>query len=142
MKQFPRLLAGRQERSGLSSLELIVAAGLMTTIVASTIPVYIRHQRLLVDASRERIALEELANQAERLQATPAADWNASVVDMRPSPIAVSHLPGVSLHADLDQTSLGPRVLLHLSWNAPGRRHHPLTLAVWRPLPDDNGTTQ
>ena len=51
-------------RRGISSFELIAAFSLLVAAMASTVPLYVRHQRLLAETRRERVAMEELANQA------------------------------------------------------------------------------
>lgn len=123
---------------GVSTVEVLVAGVLATTIMASTIPLYVRHQRLLSESGRERLAIEELANQAELLQAFPATDWEDAVKNLVPSAVCSRRLPGVRLDGMVSQTSLGTRAILRLRWNDAGRRDNPLTLAVWQagPVPD------
>jgi len=121
-------------RSGISSLELLVAGVLISAAMATTLPLFIQHQRMIVMTGRERLAVEELANQAERLRATPAAQWSKVISTLQPSAVAVHRLPGVRLSASQSSTALGERVVLEIAWNDPGRQDHPLTLAVWRPL--------
>ena len=123
---------------GVSTVEVLVAGVLATTIMASTIPIYVRHQRLLSESGRERLAIEELANQAELLQAFPATDWGNAVKNLVPSAVCSRRLPGVRLDGLVCQTSLGTRAILRLHWNDAGRRDNPLTLAVWQagPVPD------
>jgi type II secretory pathway pseudopilin PulG len=118
-------------RQGMSSLELLVAFSLLVTAMASTVPLYVRHQRLLSESRRERVALEELANVAERIQAGGGLDLST----LEPSETARRRLPGVALSVGSEPTQLGERVLLSLFWNDAGRRDHPLTLAVWLPAP-------
>ena len=117
------------ERRGVSSFELVAAFSLLVTAMASTMPLYVRHQRLLSESRRERVALEELANLAERI----AAEGSGAVERLSPSPTAQRRLPGVKLMTEQRTTTLGERVILSLRWNETGRRVHPLQLAVWLP---------
>lgn len=117
-------------RRGISSFELIAAFSLLVAAMASTVPLYVRHQRLLAESRRERVAMEELANQAERIE---AAAGTVDLASLTPSATALRRLPGVKLAFTREPTSLGERMLLSLTWNETGRREHPLTLAVWLP---------
>lgn len=117
-------------RRGISSFELIAAFSLLVAAMASTVPLYVRHQRLLAESRRERVAMEELANQAERIE---AAAGTVDLASLTPSATALRRLPGVELAFTREPTSLGERVLLSLTWNETGRREHPLKLAVWLP---------
>lgn len=116
-------------RRGMSSFELVVAFSLLVTAMASTLPLYVRQQRLVSESRRERVAIEELANLAERL----AAGGSGAMESLAPSATAVRKLPGVALKTQHDQTTLGLRVVLSLTWNETGRREHPVQLAVWLP---------
>ena len=123
-------------RRGITSFELVAAFSLLVAAMASTLPLYVRHQRLLSESRRERVAMEELANQAERITAGGA---DVDVEGLTLSETARRRLPGVALATTREATSLGERVLLSLSWADTGRREHPLKLAVWLPPADVAG---
>ena len=114
----------------MTSFELVVAFSLLVAAMGSTLPLYVRHQRLLSESRRERVALEELANLGERI----AAGGSQAVDGLEPSATAQRRLPSVALTTKRDTTTLGERVILSLSWNEVGRREHPLQLAVWLPV--------
>jgi len=114
-------------RRGMSSFELLVAFSLLVGAMASTVPLYVRHQRLLAESRRERVAMEELANQAERI----VAGGKAALDRLEPSETAMRRLPGVVLAYEREPSLLGERVVLMLTWDDVGRREHPLKLAVW-----------
>ena len=122
-------------RKGFSSLELLSAFTLLMTVMASTVPLYVSHNRLLSESRRERLALEELANIAERIKAHPTDEFVSFINSLAPSQIATKHLPGVVLRAKSSQTSLGWRVVLEIYWKSVGRKNNPLRLAVWLPAP-------
>ena len=127
-------------RRGFSSLELLVAFTLLMTVMASTVPLYVRHNRLLSESRRECLALEELANIAERIKACPSNELVSFINSLVPSQIVTDHLPGVVLTADLSRGSFGQRVLLEMYWKSVGRKNNPLRLAVW--LPDPQPTSR
>jgi type II secretory pathway pseudopilin PulG len=120
-------------RRGFSTVETMAAVALLAVLMASTMPLFVRHGRLLADSRQERIAIEELANQAARLVALPADDRDAALAALAPSAVAARRLPGARLTATRGPSPLGDRVVLHLAWDATGRREHPLSLAVWLP---------
>ena len=120
-------------RRGFSAVETLAAVALLAVLMASTMPLFVRHGRLLSDSRQERIAIEELANQAARLVALPVGRRDAALAALAPSAVAARRLPGARLTATRGPSPLGDRVVLHLAWDATGRREHPLSLAVWLP---------
>jgi len=121
----------RTSRRGFSMLEVVAASSLTVVAVASITPLFVRQARLLSETRRERIALEELANQAERIAAIPASDLDRHLAALTVSPLASHHLPEARLDAVRGDSPLGPTITLRLGWNAPGRLDHPLTLVTW-----------
>ena len=121
----------RTRRRGFSMLEVVAASSLTVMAVASITPIFVRQARLLAESRRERIALEELANQAERIAALPASDLDRHLAALALSPLASRHLPEARLDAIRGNSPLGPTIRLRLGWNAPGRLDHPLTLVTW-----------
>lgn len=122
-------------RPGLSTVETMAAMALLAVVMASTMPVFVRHGRLLAESRQERVAIEELANQAARLVALPVDRRAAALATLAPSAVAARRLPGAELTATRGPSPLGDRVVLNLAWDATGRRAHPLSLAVWLPDP-------
>jgi hypothetical protein len=114
-------------------LETIAAAGLVSAGLVSVVPLFVRQARLVAEARRERVALEELANQAERLAVVPPDDLAGHLAGLAVSPVVTALVPGARLAATHGDSPLGTRVMLALSWDAPGRDTRPLTLVTWRP---------
>jgi len=114
-------------------LEVIAAAGLVTAGLASIVPLFVRQARLVAEARRERVGLEELANHAERLAVAPRGDLEARLAGLAVSPAVADVVPGARLSAVPAESPLGTRVVLMLSWDAPGRDERPLALATWLP---------
>jgi hypothetical protein len=127
-------------RPGVSSLEVIVALGLLTAVMSTTLPLFVRHGRLLAESRQERIGIEELANLAERLAAMEPADAEAFLAAPVLSPLAAAGLPSATLAVALGEGPLGRQATLSLSWNAVGRRDQPLELTIWlAPAPAGSG---
>ena len=123
-------------RRGFTTLEVIAAASVITVALASITPLFVRHARLVAESRRERIALEELANQAEQLAVVAGGDLAHHLATLAVSPEVADHLPGARLQARRGvATPLGEPVVLSLTWNSPGRNDHPLALVTWLPIP-------
>lgn len=120
-------------RRGFTTLEVIAAAGLVSAGLAAIVPLFVRQARLVAETRRERIALEELANQAERLAAVPPEALDAHLAGLAVSPAVAELVPAARLAAVRGDSPLGTRVALMLSWDAAGRRERPLTLVTWLP---------
>ncbi len=131
----PRAAAARTAtaRRGISSLELVAALAILMVVVGSTMPLFVRHLRLLADSRHERLALEELANLAERLLSLPPADVTGFLAAPPLSDRIAARLPGARVTATQDPG--GERVVLRLAWQSPGRTVRPQALAVWLPPP-------
>lgn len=124
-----------ESRHGISSLETVAALAILTVVVGSTMPLFVRHLRLLADSRHERIATQELANLAERLASLPAAERQAVLARPPLSDLARRRLPQAVLTARREPDD---RYVVAISWDSPGRSRRPLELAVW--LPAAGGT--
>ena len=131
MTSAPHSYQSLARRRGFSMLEVVAASSLTVVALASITPLFVRQARLLSESRRERIALEELANQAERIAAMPAGDLDRLLSALALSPLASHHLPNARLEAVRGDSPLGPTITLRLGWNAPGRLDHPLALVTW-----------
>ena len=125
----------RSRRQGFTMLEVPAAASLTVVALAAITPLFARQVRLMAETRRERIALEELANQAERLAVVPREQLDNYLARLEPSPLARDRLPTARLEVRRGgESPLGERIVLALAWNSPGRTDHPLTLATWLPV--------
>jgi prepilin-type N-terminal cleavage/methylation domain-containing protein len=127
----PPLPCGRR---GFTMVEVVAAAAVTAMMLGMVTPLFARQLRFVAEARRERIALEELANQAERLAALPGDGLAAALAAAELSPAVRDLLPGARLQAArAGSSALGERIVLSLSWDAPGRRERPLCLVTWIP---------
>lgn len=123
-------------------LEVIAAAAVTGVALGAIAPLWVGQVRLLAETRRERLGLEELANQAERLAAVPMGEVDRYLAGLDVSADLGELLPGAVLTAERAGPSpLGERIVLSLTWESPGRRVRPLALVTWiPPEPDREGT--
>jgi hypothetical protein len=118
-------------RRGSTLVELLVGFLLIVTTLGVSAPLVVRHERLLIDADHYRIALDELTNQLGRLRATPAAQIDAALQQLKPSELTAQRLAGAKLAGNVESGDSGRRVKLQLSWDEPQRRTLPVELVAW-----------
>lgn len=123
--------AGRRKSAGTTSLEALVAFGLLSTVLALSTPLVVQHRRLLTAQRDYRLALDELSNQLERLTALPGSDLAPALDKLKPSGFAAAKLPGAELRGELAAADVGQRLTLRLSWDEPGRKAAPVVMAAW-----------
>lgn len=118
-------------RAGFSMLEVFVACTLLSSVLAVSTPLIVRHGRLLKAQRTYRLALDELSNQLERLRALPPAELRSAAASVAPSEFAKAKLPGVTLRAELEAFDLGQRLTVFATWSEVERERAPLSLAAW-----------
>ena len=118
-------------RLGISSIEALVGFTVLSTAITLSLPLLVRHQRLLESARHYRLALDELSNQLDRLAAIPQADLAAEVNGLTPSSFLVKQLPAAQLTGELKQADIGQRLTLHLTWTDIPRSPTSVSLATW-----------
>ena len=125
----------RASRRGITLFELLAAFSILSVVIPVSAGLLVRNGRLLVSARNQRIAIDELTNQLERLRSLAVPEPGAFVAGPEPSAFAAAHLPGVTLALTADPPGSGPerRVELAIEWNEPVRRGHPLRLVGWIP---------
>ena len=133
LRPSPPSVASRSR--GFSTLEVLAASAVTAAALAAVTPLFMQHTRLMAEARRERIAIEDLANQAERLAAVPADGLDHHLASLAVSPMADGLLPDAHLDAVRGDSPVGPTVTFRLRWNSPGRLDHPLRLVTWLPNP-------
>ena len=129
---------------GATSLEVMVAFTLLTSVLSFSVPLIVRHGRLLTCHNHYRLALDELSNHLDRLTALPEAERAEALENLAPSPFAAARLPGVELRYELEPLDIGQRLILFVTWDEPQRRRAPVTMAAWvhpdrKPSSDETG---
>lgn len=118
-------------RRGASSLEVVVAFTLLSSVLALAAPLIVAHNRLVVAQRHYRVAMAEISNQLERLSLVSKVDLPAAVEKMTPSEFAAERLPGAALRGDLQESSFGQRVTIELTWDETNRYAAPVRLTTW-----------
>ena len=112
----------RRERRGALLVECIVAAGVLTTAVGIVATIIVQQGRLAVATRHERLVLEELSNQLDRLTLLPPDEAAAALEHLAPSPRLVDALDQPRLVGQLRDDADGSRIELGLEWSdGPGR---------------------
>ena len=131
MPLVPRSPLQTNPRRAISSLEVLVAFTLLSSVLALSTPLIVKHGRLLTAQRDYRLALDELSNQLERLAVLPDEDRSAALRQLTPSAIAAERLPGAQLRGELDSLDLGQRLTLRLWWDEPQRAAAPVVMTAW-----------
>lgn len=136
-RQFPhenRRLA--RSRRGLVLLEVVIAAGLVLTLMAVATPVVFQTSRIWKQTRNHQLALDELNGQMDHLLMLSAAEREAALESLEVSSTVAAILEEATLEADLISDSDGKRIELSIDWDRIGDPP-PLTLTAWvAPLPE------
>lgn len=116
---------------GVSTLEVLVALTLLCSVLTASVPLVVRHGRLLSMHRHYRMALDELSNQLERLSALPETELQPALERLTPSEFTAKRLHGVELHGRLEPADIGQRLTLQISWDELQRRESPITMSAW-----------
>ena len=95
------------------------------------VPSAVRLGRLQQSIRHDRIAMDEMTNQLDRLTQLPLDQLRQEVERLTPSEFAASGLPNPRLSGTLRDSEDGYRLAVDISWDSPGRRAAPLTMATW-----------
>lgn len=117
--------------AGASSLEVIMAFTLLSSVLAFSTPLIVRHQRLVTAQREYRLALDEATNQLDRFSTLPRNELSAAVERLEPSEFLAARLPGAKLHGELQAADIGQRVTVSISWGDEQRTAAPVTLTAW-----------
>lgn len=118
-------------RRGTTITEFVVACALLGSLMLFVVPSAVRIGRLQQAIRHDRIAMDELTNHMDRLTLLPLDQLQQELDSLTLSEFAVSGLPNPHLSGTLQNSQEGYRLALEISWNRPGRRESPLTMATW-----------
>jgi hypothetical protein len=121
----------KRNRRALSSLEVLVAFTLLTSVLGVSTALIVKHGRLLTSQRDYRIALDELSSQLDRLTALPQGERAKALENLVPSSFAVTKLPGATLTGEITDADVGQRISLRLHWDEPQRTKAPVALSAW-----------
>ena len=118
-------------RRGGTLVEFVVACSLLASLMLLLVPSAIRIGRVQRMSRHDRIAMDEVTNQLDRLSQLPLSDIEQELDTLTPSDFASAGLPNPKLRGTLDEAAEGYRLALHISWDSPGRNTAPLSMAIW-----------
>lgn len=119
-------------RSGFTMTELLVSASLLIVGIGTMVPLSIHNGQMWRDTRNQQLAMNEMANQLERLIALDPAERQTALIDIQPSTALRRALPQAKLSARVVDDE---HVIVSLVSDA---RSKPLTLIGWiDPLPAD-----
>jgi hypothetical protein len=116
---------------GTTTLEVLMAFTLLSSVLAFSGPMIVRHNRLLRAQRDYRLALDELSNQIDRVLATPTDKQAAAVDALTVSETTAERLPGAEIRGQIAATDEGSRLTVELTWNEPNRQAAPVRLTAW-----------
>lgn len=119
-------------RRGFTLVELIVSASLLVVVMTFVTSLAFRIDQTWKQISHQRIAINELSNQLDRLTRLTPAELATAIDAIDVSPEARQTLLHPQLTAEEIDDELGSRVVLRLDWqrSIPGR---PVELVGWLP---------
>ena len=120
-----------QSRRGTSLIEFVVACSLLGSLMLFVVPSAIRIGQLQRVIRHDRIAMDEVANQLDRLAQLPPIQIKQELEGLAASEFAEAGLPNPTLSGTLRESQEGYRLALEISWDSPGRSVAPLTMATW-----------
>ena len=118
-------------RPGTTLTEFVVACTLLGSLMLYIVPSAIRNGRMQQVIRHDRIAMDEITNQLDRLTRLPWNRIKQEVARLTPSEFAVAGLPNPTLSGTFRDSEEGYRLALEISWNSTGRSVAPLTMATW-----------
>ena len=132
------MIQNDRTRCGFTSTELVVASGLLVTVMSIMAPLAVRTSRLWQDSRRQQLALQELAGEIERLTALDSAARAEAMQSLSPSESLVNAAPNAEISAETVGDEEGTRIVLTLNWNELDYPRAPIRLVGWLdPLPPD-----
>lgn len=135
---FSRLCLGarwgrsKSHRSGTTLAELLVAAALLITGLTLISKGAVQTQRIWQATRHHQLALDELANQVDRLTAMKPLERAESLASLQPSESLRAILDNPTLNGEAVSDEDGDRIVLSLHWDRVGPAI-PVTLVGWIP---------
>ena len=126
-------------RQGATVLELLVAAVLLIALISIVAPLTVRAGRLWQESRTYRLAINELANELDRLSLLDDQARSAALSNWQLSPALAHALPDAKLTGETLDDEHGKRLKLSINWKRIGDPA-PLTLIGWIVPPAEKKT--
>jgi hypothetical protein len=118
-------------RRGTTIAEFVVACALLGSSMLFVVPSAVRIGRLQRAIRHDRIAMDEITNQMDRLTQLSVGQLKQELGILTPSEFGMSGLPNPKMSGTLQESEDGYRLVLEISWNSPGRLVAPLAMTTW-----------
>ena len=125
-------------RCGFTLTELLVSATLLVSIIALVAPLTVRSGRLWQECRYQRLGLDELAGQLDRLTSLDQDQRAAEIAHLVPSEPIRAALPNPQLTSEIVVDRDGTRLILRLAWDRPGGAKQVALVGWLDPLPTGN----
>jgi len=106
------------KRQGTTVFECVVAASVLMVAMGTVTTMAFRASRMWSDVGHQRIAMNELANQIERISDADLEQIDQLVANLNPSEMAQASLDRPQMTAMRIRDSLGDRVVVELTWQS------------------------
>jgi hypothetical protein len=116
---------------GSSSLDAIASFTLLSAALTFATPLVVKHSRLLTAQRDYRLALDEVSNNIERLLLLPTDELSGALPQLKPSELIAAKLPSAELHGTLEDSDIGRRLTLRLSWQPLHGSSMTVSLSTW-----------
>lgn len=121
-----------KQRTAFTLTEVMVASTLLVAVMGTLAPLAIRCGQLWQESRHQQLAIDELANQLERLTLMDDSDRRDAINDLSLSAPLGEALPDATLSAELISDQHGSRIEMSLTWNRPGiPTAGPMKLVGW-----------
>ncbi len=117
-------------RRGIYSIELLVAAVLLMTVMTFVTTLMFRVNRVWSEIGQHRVAAMELSNQLDQLTRLTRDEATLAIKSLQPSSLCRSTCPEPTLVGETSADELGIRIELQINWQRlpPGP---PVVLSGW-----------
>lgn len=120
----------RERRAGTSLAELVVAGSLLIAATGLVATSAVGDQRLARLEQQNRVAVDELSNQLERLSILPIAKVESALRNLTVGSSAGQSLITAELNGQLIDDAYGQRIELSIQWERPGESK-PVRAIAW-----------
>jgi hypothetical protein len=125
-----RRLTWKGRRWGLTTIETVVALGVLATATTGVATLLVKHFHLAGDARAMRVAVEEVSNRLAVVTAKPQAAVREAVEALARVQLD-GPLEGASLRGETQALDGGLRITVTLDWPGEPSRRPPVTLVGW-----------
>jgi hypothetical protein len=133
MKRTPSCPAAR--RGGFTMIELLVSATLLMSIISLGATLSVQSGRLWQECRYQRLGLDELSGQLDRLTSLDQDQRAAALAELVPSEPILAALPNAQLTSEIITDRDGTRLILRLAWDRLGGSKQIVLVGWIDPLP-------